>query len=460
MLKSDVTLPFELYPKQREAFDYLVDTETSYLTYGGSAGPGKTFLGCLWLWFMCLMDDTRYFIGRNNLKDTRESVVNTFKKATDKYNLGGFKSTDDGYVFRNGSEIIFLDLSFYPRKDPFFERLGSKEFTSGWIEEGGEVHPLAFEVLKSRVGRQKNNDLKIKSKILVTCNPKKNWLYKYFYKPSRTKTLEPGYQFVQALHTDNPGLTEDYIAGLHSIKDPVTKRRLLEGEWEYDENPDALCGYDKIISVFKNKHVERGTPGLTCDVARFGSDKAIVVVWLGWVAIEKKVFPISKITDIQDYIKDVQQKYSIADYDAVADEDGVGGGLVDNLDIQGFVNNSKPIPENKWVEDKQAYMDVYPNYANLKTQCAYYLADIINDNGMWIKFETSEEEYEQIVEELELLKSYKSDDDRKIQLLPKAKMKELIGRSPDWLDVLLMRSYVFLRPNKIYSGDDFFAITI
>ena len=52
-----------------------------------------------------------------------------------------------------------------------FERLGSKEYTAGWIEEASQVNALAFEILKTRVGRWKNQQ--VKSKILCTFNPKK-----------------------------------------------------------------------------------------------------------------------------------------------------------------------------------------------------------------------------------------------------------------------------------------------
>jgi hypothetical protein len=40
-----------------------------------------------------------------------------------------------------------------------------------------------------------------------------------------------------------------------------------------------------------------------------------------------------------------------------------------------------------------------------------------------------------------MLKTYESDKDGKLRILPKEKIKEHIGRSPDWLDVFIMRMY-------------------
>jgi hypothetical protein len=40
-----------------------------------------------------------------------------------------------------------------------------------------------------------------------------------------------------------------------------------------------------------------------------------------------------------------------------------------------------------------------------------------------------------------MLKTYDADKDGKLRILPKEKIKGLIGRSPDWLDVFIMRMY-------------------
>jgi hypothetical protein len=40
-----------------------------------------------------------------------------------------------------------------------------------------------------------------------------------------------------------------------------------------------------------------------------------------------------------------------------------------------------------------------------------------------------------------MLKTYDADKDNKLRILPKDKIKEVLGRSPDWLDVFIMRMY-------------------
>lgn len=180
-----------LLPKQAEAMNCLTDNSTKYVLYGGAQGSGKSVLGCTWLQRACWeFPSSRWFVGRNNLKDSRDSVLVTWHKVAeiqgfqDQYRFGrDDKITVASRDPNRPSEVVFLDLTHYPHKDPFFERLGSREYTGGWIEEAGQVEFGAFDILKGRVGRHNNEIYKVLPKILLTCNPKKNWLYQEFYMP-------------------------------------------------------------------------------------------------------------------------------------------------------------------------------------------------------------------------------------------------------------------------------------
>ncbi|WP_448104704.1 phage terminase large subunit [Pedobacter panaciterrae] len=406
-----------------------------FVFYGGAAGGGKSWLGCFWLMTMSWrFPGTRWFIGRDSLKDTRESVLITFGKVAKEYGYTEWKYADNEIKFNNGSAIVFLDLSFYPQKDPMFERLGSKEYTGGWIEEAGEVHFAAFDTLKSRVGRHMNTEYGIKPKILITANPKKNWLFTTFWKPFRNKCLDPAYAFIRALYQDNPFLSKDYIANMEQITDKVKRERLLKGNFDYDDNPAALCSYDDILAMFGKNVVKRtGQMYLTADIARYGADKAVILVWDGFVVIDHLVFDTSSTTDLQTAIRHFQYKYNIPSDRCIADDDGVGGGVVDNCGIIGFVNNAGTFlnPETNLEE----------NYANLQTQCGYKLAEMITNRQIQIDVELDPDTQDDVVIEIEQLQTWKVDDDKVLRLKPKAEIKKDLGRSPDWRDALLMRMY-------------------
>lgn len=410
-------------PKQNQALKILIDDKIEWVGYGGAAGGGKSYLGCFWLMQMgYYAPGTKYFIGRDSLKDTRGSVLKTWGKLSNQIGFSGWRYSDNEIKFDNGSEIEFLDLSFYPQKDPLYERFGSKEYTSGWIEEAAPVNKMAFEVLKSRVGRWLNKELNIKKKILCTFNPRKTWVDSYFYRPFANNKESHDTKFIYALPTDNPHLPDDYIETLRNIKDKSTRERLLNGNFDYDDDPTALIDYEQISSIFTNDHINGGKKYIVADVARYGSDKAVITVWDGFKIIDYAVKDISSTVDLQNIIRAFRAKYGVISMNTIIDDDGVGGGVVDNLNAKGFINNSKPV-------NKQ--------YQNLKTECGYKLSELINN--IYFEAYLSDDNKENIKQELGQLKTFDADKDGKLRILPKEKIKENIGRSPDWLDVFIMR---------------------
>ena len=297
--------------KQSQAFDYLINDTVEFLGYGGAAGGGKSYLGCLWLMqFGYYFPGTRYFIGRDSLKDTKASVLKTWTKLSKEANFKDYRFSDNYIIFNNGSEVELLDLSYYPQKDPLYERFGSKEYTAGWIEEAAPVHPMAFEVLKTRIGRWMNKELGVKKKILCTFNPRKTWVDSTFYRPFSKGEETETTKFIPALAKDNPHLDEDYIKTLQNLKDEATKQRLLYGNFDYDDDPSALINFKSIENIYTNNHIEKtGNKYIICDVARYGSDKAVIMVWDGLVLLEVKTFPISSLVDIQNCINAMRSKY-------------------------------------------------------------------------------------------------------------------------------------------------------
>lgn len=425
-----------LFPKQREALKLLGNRKHRTVVYGGGAGGGKSWLGIEWVSGMALnFPNTRWFIGRKELKRIKQTTLVTFYKVARLKNfthLFEFKSQDSIIRFTNGSEVVLLDLDYQPR-DPLYERFGSAEFTGGFIEEGGEIHFDAYDTLKSRVGRMLNNEYNIPPKIFVTCNPKKNWLYSMVYRPWRDGNLPQDIAFVKSLVTDNPLIGDDYIQQLRSLTNRAKKERLLFGNWEYDDNPYALYDYEKLIDCFTSPDRHEGTSCITVDVARKGKDFSVIFVWEGWTVVKTVKIDKSDLSELKDSIQELQKHYKIANSAVIVDEDGVGGGLVDFGGYCGFLNGSRAVKENARAEQ--------PNYANLKTQCACRMADNIE------KVRFADNSYQQqIIEDLEVVEETNPQkDDRKITISTRQDMIDKLGRSPDFFSSFLMRYFTELK---------------
>lgn len=424
-----------LLKKQNNAIYYLKDKVTSEVLYGGAAGGGKTALGCLWAIENCQKyPGIRGTFGRSKLKTLKETTLNTFFELTSKSKLNiadQYKFNEQMSVikWRNGSEILCKDLFYYP-SDPEFDSLGSLEVSFAFVDECNQIHKKAKDILKSRI-RYKLNEFDLMPKMLLTCNPAKNWVYKEFYEPNKNGTILPYRKFVQALPMDNPNLPESYIETLNSL-DANSKERLLHGNWEYDDDPSALCGYDNILSVLGGNSVKKDKYYLTADIARLGSDKAVIAVWHGWDVVELIEFPKSKMTELQQVINSLRIKYNIPKVNCIADEDGIGGGVVDNCEIVGFSNGATAMNGE--------------NYFNLQSQCCYKLAEIINKHDFNISAYLTGKQKDEIAEELIWLKSWKPDDEGRWRIIPKAEIKTHIGRSPDYRDTFMMRVWFDLTP--------------
>lgn len=418
----------ELLRKQEEAVYYLKDDSTNELLYGGAAGGGKSALGCLWLIEMCQKyPKTRWLMGRSKLKTLKETTLNTFFELSSSLNLSeqfNFNSQSNIIFFNNGSEIILKDLFLYP-SDPNFDSLGSLEITGAFIDECNQITYKAWQIVKSRC-RYKLTEYNLIPKILGTCNPAKNWTYKYFYKPNKTKELPTHRAFIQSLPKDNPHLPQSYIKSLNEL-DSTSKERLLKGNWEYDDDIATIISQDAIMDYWNGKHIQgNGNIYLTIDVARKGRDTTVFRVWNGWVCVERVVLKISLVNEVVDRANELIEKYSILNSRVVADEDGVGGGVVDYLGCYGFVNNSKAVYEKI--------------YENLKSQCSIRMGKRIERREV-VELCNDTSVIERVSEELEQVKYADVDKDGRLRIVPKDVIKGLIGRSPDDWDSIMMREY-------------------
>ena len=284
----NTTDSIDLSSEQSKAFWYLVSPKYANIArvvYGGAAYGGKSTLISAWEDYMCNeFPGTRYYLGRETLKDIKESVLLTFfdwikmSGSQIKYNEQKSKIT-----YRNGSEIYLLETFNYPA-DPNFDRFGSREYTAGAIEEGVTTVKRAADILLSRT-RYKHQEFGLHPKQLITLNPGDGWIKDDIVIPT-LETGKPKRQsdiFIPATLQSNPNkqAAEAYKKNLEENLSSYDRERLLNGNWNAkpkhgaeflkDFDPDRHTGtyqYNPHLPL----HIsfdENVNPHITCLIFQF-----------------------------------------------------------------------------------------------------------------------------------------------------------------------------------------------
>lgn len=130
---------------------------------------------------------------------------------------------------------------------------------------------------------------------------------------------------------------------------------------------------------------------------------------------------------------------------------GVGGGVVDGMrGIKGFNGASSPLNVWDYVRSRMTPA----NYQNFRCQCYFKLSEMVNDRNILVKitkFTTNIEGYtvekaiSEMIEELDVIQKTDNSIDSKLAIIPKSEIKELLGRSPDFADIFMMRMFFELK---------------
>lgn len=447
-------LQFDPNEKQKVAVRLWADNVTEEIVYGGAKNGGKSFLGATCIFHDALVyPDTMYFIARETLGDLRKYTIPTIHERFSKWNIdiqkyARYNGQDNYFQCYNKSRVYLIECSYLP-SDPLYERFGSMQMTRGWMEEGGEAVELAKQNLALSIGRWNNDKYNLLRKLLITCNPKKNWIKYNYIDPWKKGELPRDKAYIFASVYDNKHRQTGSEKVLESLSG-TARQRLLLGDWEYDSDDDCLIAGEKIVDLYRNDFVSKGEWFITADIARFGKDRSIIYVWCGWRLVDIVILEKKRTTEVAEAIKVLQSKHQIPTSNIICDEDGVGGGVVDILGCNGFVNNSTPLP-NPESKEKE-------NYDNLKSQCYYILSDRINKGEAYIEIDLSSiyidgiSVKELLNQELEQVRQKEVDSDKKKGVLPKDKVKAIIGRSPDFSDTMMQREWFELSPTLSWAA--------
>ena len=421
--------------KQIEAYNHLTDDKTEVVLYGGKANSGKSWLASCFLLISCLKyKGSRWALCRKNLTELKKTSLKTFLDCCKKY--GYIQNKDfklnlqtNTITFNNGSEIFLLPLEWKP-SDPDADFLGGLELTGAVIDELPQITEKYFEVLYSRI-RYKLEEFNLTKKIFCTCNPSNGWVKSYFYDRFIKNTLPEEIKFINTVNSKEFFRAKDYTKTLSLLSEQQLKR-LEYGDWEYATCSDNIFTPSKLEEIFTGLSFgESKKYYITGDIARFGEDSTVIVLWEDFTIINIFKFEKQNTKETSDFIFKLMNEYKISRDKVIVDSDGVGGGVVDNLKCKGFVNNSKPFKGEK--------------YDMLKSQMYFNLSKI-----RWSIDNSVRQDYkEQIKKELNSIRD--ASDDFKYKINSKDEQKRLLSnKSPDFSDAIMMRMYFEFKSDKIY----------
>lgn len=453
---DDQSTSIQLAPVQLLAKNEFDNPQTTQILFGGGAGGSKTFLICLLAVLRCRdYPGVREGLGRKELKQLKRTTVATLlhkvhpalgiKESDFKLNL------DEGITYKNGSQILFLDLAYQP-SDPDMASLGSLELTDAFIDEAGEIYKKAADTLGSRVNRWMNGEHNIVGKLVLSCNPSQNFLRNDYYEPydklggGREQKwqhgevwvgdkLLPAYRaYIRSTVADNSFIDPNYIENLKKLP-PQERKRLYIGDWNYADDDDSL-----FPSLLLDKGTAYQLPEnednkfnkfIGVDVSDKGKDQTIATLVDNGVIITQKELKISQ----EDKQSEKPLSYLLADeLIKFAQQNGFTPSIAKNIAVEG---NGVGVGIRDALRIRGWYIEVYEATSTSRSE-GYYNFMLDMDAGD-IKILSGIDDG--ILRQQLAAHTYEMEN-QKPKVIKKEKLKEKLGRSPDNADSAMISNWV------------------
>jgi hypothetical protein len=385
-----------------------------------STKVGKTYSHMIWLFGKA--HEFKVANGKNYwwvapVYNQSKIAFKRFRRYLSKTGLYSFNESNLIIICPNGAEIHFKSA-----EKP--DNLYGEDVYAAVFDEAPRARPEAWYALRSTLSATE-----APCKLIGNFGGISNWVHKL-----KEKALtDENYAYFKITCWDAiaEGILSEHEV-LQAKRDLPAKIFKELYEAEASEETGQLIKNINIENLFKDREKTSGIKYITADIARLGDDKTVIYVWDGLNVIDIVVENVTKVNESVELIRRLQQKYQVSSLNIIVDEDGVGGGVVDYVKCLGFTNNARPLDNE--------------NFANLKTQCYYKLAELINKDEIQVK---CDDEIERLLtEELEWVRLPKEVDTSKISILSKDEVKKNIGRSPDYSDALMMRIFFELKNKR------------
>jgi len=266
------------------------------------------------------------------------------------------------------------------------------------------------------------------------------------------KEAKQGWECFNFKTEDNPHIPREEIKKAKEELDHNTYRQ--EYEAEYVDSMGSLFKYEALVDVFSNTITKENAKYLIVDIADDGTDKTKFSFWEGLEEYRREEYERlnteSIIAKIREYAAQDRIPYSNVAVDAI----GVGAGVASSSQLDGIIGYKSSYAPIKTDTDivrlpNASYLpgakSLTSDYKNLRSQCVFTLADIVNNHKIASK--VTGRMKEAVIEELATYQDASTGDGKRMAT-QKEDVKAIIGRSPDDSDTWIMRMYFVLR-NKM-----------
>jgi hypothetical protein len=441
--EQDNNVTVKLTGKQSHAFRLLMDKTNPWLAllYGGAKGGGKDFLFCIWVkcWaeyliqFFGLMPTENPppigFIGRKRSVDMKSTTLEEWKKII----------PSDHYRFHDDNRELILHetvkIHVGGLDDPKrVEKFNSANYAFFALNQAEEVEREEVGVLRATL-RLTLNGKQPAYRELYTANPADCWLKEDFIDSPR-----PDHVFVPALYTDNPHLPTNYRQTLEAAfryNEPLLKA-YRDGDWSSLQASNVLISTNMLSDLKGVTHHPKAIKRiLSCDPSLGGDDCPLQLIENGKI-IDKKTLHERDAMKIAGEMIILANKHR-TNFFAIDYSGGLGEAIASRI------REVKPFSRVYSLNSAEAaYND--DRFANLRAEMWWDLMTKIQDKILPYP------EDEELRRQLSAVRFKVVNSNGKIQLEPKEKTKERLGRSPDDADAFVYGNYM-IKDVQVIKGD-------
>lgn len=264
---------------------------------------------------------------------------------------------------------------------------------------------------------------------------------------ARIREAQPGeIELIHATSMDNTTLGEKYIQRL--LKDygkTSFARQEIYGELIDDTAADQLIAWIDLEAMLSRQAMRVGDRCLGIDMARYGDDSN--TCWYREGSYLDRIYKLEKV-DTYALFNAIHDRFTPNDLDVI-NIDGTGGygaGLVDMLRHAGY-HNVREVVFSEGSPD--------PKYKNIRA-FMYQATALAASSSLSLP---RLPDIEKVKEELAAQRIILRETDGKMALLPKDKIKAILGRSPDESDgIALTFAHVTDLKGNLYKTDYFNAV--